>query len=220
MKKIPLKLQLSAFALAAVMAGGTARSLAQTSQRPAPQPRTPERRFQSSPDRYNRSYDSRELRNLIEDLESSSPEEVRTGRIGRFFTDPAVIITDGRAHRIDWSRVRDRSNDRYNRDRSNDRYDPNRDDRSNRSDRDDRYSRRNTDVRIEDFETRRIDPRTVVVMYTAVFPGEARFNHQPVVATLVRESESRGWRVASYTAENAAIPGAADEDETDELPAR
>jgi hypothetical protein len=31
--------------------------------------------------------------------------------------------------------------------------------------------------------------------------------HQPVCATLVRESSGRPWRVASYTAENAAIPG-------------
>src|SRR5207253_7364320 len=62
----------------------------------------------------------------------------------------------------------------------------------------------NTDVRIESFEPRRIDSRTMVVMYTAVLPDTNGVIRQPVVATMVREPGRSGWRVASYTAENAA----------------
>ncbi len=207
MKKLSMQRYGPALAVATLLAGG-AGSLAQSSRRATPAPRRPESRFQAQPDRYTRSYSDREPRALIEELENSSPAEVRAGRISRYFTDPAVIITNGRLHRIDWSRVRDdRAEDRYQQDRNNpdDRNDArrDRDDPTNQDRRDDRRP----DARIESFQTRRIDDRTMVVLYTAVLPDGDGVLRQPVVATLVRESGSRGWRVASYTAENAAIPG-------------
>jgi len=110
-----------------------------------------------------------------------------------------VIITNGQMHRIDWNRIRDEGNDRYRRDQEDRNYDS--------RDRSDPTDRGGTGARIENFQTRRIDARTVVVLYTAVLPGSDGDFRQPVVATLIRESSGRGWRVASYTAENAAIPG-------------
>jgi hypothetical protein len=198
MKKRSLRRYLPALALAALLACG-AGTLAQNSRRSAPQPRVPQNRFRSEPDRYVGTSSDRDARNLIEDLENSTPEEVRTGRIGRFFTDPAVIITNGQMHRIDWNRIRDEGNDRYRRDQEDRNYDS--------RDRSDPTDRGGTGARIENFQTRRIDARTVVVLYTAVLPGSDGDFRQPVVATLIRESSGRGWRVASYTAENAAIPG-------------
>jgi hypothetical protein len=218
MKNLPLKLRVAAVALSAALAGGAATTLAQTS-RPSPQPRgpqtsqprVPQNQFQRSPDRYTPSADSRAVRDLIEDLENSSPDEVRAGRIGRFFTDPAVIITNGRMHRIDWYRLRDdRFDDRDRRDpddRLDDRDRRNPDDRFDDRDRDQTFRRGS--VRIESFETRRIDPRTVVAIYTALIPDGNSVFRQPVVATLIRETTGGSWRVASYTAENAAIPGGA-----------
>jgi hypothetical protein len=201
-----------ALLLAAGLSGITALSLAATSRR-LPTPPAPESRLQADSDRSSRSYDSRDLRNLVEDLESSPPADIRTGRISRFFTDPAVIVTNGQMHHIDWSRVRE--------DRSIDRNLPNGDDR-NADPRDREVDRPNADVQIESFETRRIDPRTVVVMYTAVFPSGDGLTRQPVVATVIRETGSSRWRVATYTAENAAIPGGVDVEDTnrDRLPAR
>jgi len=160
---------------------------------------------------------------LIEELESSTPDEVRSGRIGRFFTDPAAIITNGQMHHIEWSRIRDdRPADRQ-RDEPNvaprepaDRRDADARDPQDRPDVDsrDRPAPQNADVSIESFETRRIDTRTLVAMYTAVIPGNNGVTRQPVVATLVREPGQSGWRVASYTAENAALPGEAAADDT------
>jgi hypothetical protein len=231
MKDRLLKNRVPALALTAALAAMTAFALAETSRRPIPPRRSPVSRLQANPGRYSSSTDSRSLRNLIEDLENSSPEEVRSGRIDRFFTDPAVIITNGEMHHIDWSRVRDdRPIDRQ-------RDDPNADPRDRADQRDadardraappnadarDRAAQRNADVQIESFETRRIDPRTMVVMYTAVLPGADGVIRQPVVATVVREPGRSGWRVASYTAENAAIPGVAPVEDTnqDRLPAR
>lgn len=197
MKKLTVRSQTVALALAATLIGTTAVSLAQNSRRNAPSPET---RFRIDPDRTDRSSDSRDLHDFINDLESSSADDIRTGRVGRFFTNPAVIITDGQVHDINWDRFRDNT-DNYRRDRTPP------DDQS-------------FNVRIENFETRRIDPNTVVVMYTAVQPDQDGGDfHQPVVATLVRANSSRGWRVASYTAEDAAIPGGSVDNE-DRAPLR
>jgi hypothetical protein len=206
MRKVSLSRCLSAMAAVAVLAGGAA-TMAQTDRRSVPPRRVPQPRIQNDPALSARPTESRDLLNLVEDLENSTPEEIRTGRIGRYFTDPAVIITNGRMHRVDWRRITD---DRL--------------DERDRRDQDDRVERgndaaaapRQDDVRVEGFQTRRIDPRTVVVLYTAVIPDREGAVRQPVVATLIRESGS-GWRVASYTAENAAIPGGVDVDE-DRLP--
>ena len=168
-------------------------------------------------DRSSSSTDSRDVRSLVEDLESSSPEDIRAGRIDRFFTDPAVIITNGQMHQMDWGRIRDdRTNDRQRddpnadtRDRVDPRDDPNADPR-------DHAAPQTQSVKIESFETRRIDPRTMVVMYTAVVPDRDGTIRQPVVATVIREPGRSGWRVASYTAENAAIPGEAPVDDTNQ----
>jgi hypothetical protein len=216
MKNLSLKRRWPALALAATLTGGVAASMAQTSSRPAPQPRAPQNRVQAERDRQDRPSDGRDVRTLIEDLENSTSEEVYSGRISRYFTDPAVIITNGRAHSIDWYRVQ-REYDRNRRDRD-DRFDREEDPRD-----DERFDRRN-DVRIENYQTRRIDPQTMVALYTAVFPNPDGVFRQPVVATLVRESSTRGWRVASYTAENAAVPGGAafeeDREAREELPLR
>jgi hypothetical protein len=222
MKRISLTSGLSALALAAALMGAAVVSRAETDRRPAPSP-LPQSRFMAQTDPYSRSSDSRDLRDLVENLESSSPDDINSGRISRFFTNPAAIITDGRVHQIDWNRIRDdRGVDRYRSDRGginsdrSDRGDVNRD----RTDNADRAAP-NSDVQIENFETHRIDPHTAVVMYTAVIPdSDGSLFHQPVCATLVRESSGRPWRVASYTAENAAIPGGADLNEGDPLPAR
>jgi hypothetical protein len=193
--------------------GAAVISLAETSRLPAPQPQDPESRFVAPSDRYSTSPDSRDLHSLIEDLESSSSDDINTGRIGRFFTNPAAIITDGQVHQINWDRIRaDQGVDRYRSDRGAD--NPDLRDNPDRS-------ARNTGVQIENFETHRIDPRTVVVMYTAVLPdADGSLFHQPVCATLVRANSGRPWRVASYTAEDAAIPGSPDLNEGDQLPSR
>jgi hypothetical protein len=200
MKRLNFRLRTSALALAAALIGTTAISIAQTSRRSA-RP-NPEARLRADPNGAYSAYDSRDLHSFIDDLESSPPDDIRTGRIGRFFTNPAVIITDGRMHQIDWDRIRDNNDSAF----------------PVRSQRD----TQNTEVRIENFETHRIDPNTVVVMYTAVQPepngGSFR---QPVCATLVRTASSRGWRVASYTAEDAAIPGSnGDDRDREPLPLR
>jgi len=216
MMKSSLTRCLSSLSLAAVLAGGAV-TMAQTNRRPTPIPRVPQRRLQADPYSTSRSTNDQDLRVLIEDLENSSPEEVRSGSIGRYFTDPAVIITNGQVHRIDWSRVRDDRSNQNRDDRTNDRY---RSEPDDRTDPDERADRRVSDVRLEGYQIRRIDPRTVVAIYTAVIPGADGAVRQPVVATLVRDSSSRGWRVASYTAENAAIPGGATDEESNRLSAR
>jgi hypothetical protein len=206
MRKIHLTRCLSVLAAAAVLAGGAA-TMAQTNRRQTPPRRVPQRQIQGDANRATRPAENRDLLALIEDLENSTQEEIRTGSIGRYFTDPAVIITNGRLHRVDWSRFPD--------DRFDDRDPRDRDDRFDRAD-DGPAAARPADVRVEGFQTRRIDPRTVVVLYTAVIPDREGVVRQPVVATLVREN-TRGWRVASYTAENAAIPGGVEVDD-DRLP--
>jgi len=220
-----LKRHLPALVLAATVAGGAVTSVAQTARRSVPKPPTPRSDFQADPDRSVRTSESRDLRDLIEELEQSSSADVRSGRIGRYFTNPADIITDGRVHRIDWDRIRDdRSVDR-NRDDQIDRNQRDQDDRDQRDrnvrvdpqDRDVRALPADGDVRIESFQTRRIDARTMVVLYTAVIPGAEGLVRQPVVATLVRNSSSRPWRIATYTAENAAIPGDIDRSEEEGL---
>jgi hypothetical protein len=216
MRKSSLTRCLSSLFLAAVLAGGAV-TMAQTNRRTTPVPRVPQRRLQAEPSTTTRTNNDQDLRLLIEDLENSSPEEVRSGSIGRYFTDPAVIITNGQVHRIDWSRIRDDRNSPNGDDRTNDRYRSEPNDRTNQ---DDRADRRTSNVRLEGYQTRRIDTRTVVVLYTAVIPDENGTVRQPVVATLVRDSSGRGWRVASYTAENAAIPGAVADEESNSLPAR
>jgi hypothetical protein len=218
MKKPRLMQGASALALVGVLAGGAA-TLAQTSRRPAPAVR---RLIQVVPDEDAPPQENRAVRTLVEDLENSTPDEVRSGRIDRFFTDPAVIITDGQMHQIDWARLRhDRDADRVNPD---DRDSPNsrdrRDERENPADRDTTHDRLSSNVRIEALQTRQIDTHTLVVMYTAVIPEHNSVFRQPVVATLVRPSSGRGWLIASYTAENAAIPGAAETDAGDEQPVR
>src|SRR4051794_25897158 len=100
-----LKRHLPALVLAAAVAGGTVTSVAQSSRRTVPKPPAPQSDFQADSDRPGSSSDSRDLRDLIEELEPSSSTDVRSGRIGRYFTNPAVIITDGRVHRIDWDRI-------------------------------------------------------------------------------------------------------------------
>jgi hypothetical protein len=211
MRRLPMKRFAPVLTTAAVLAGG-AISLAQTTRGSEERPRVPQRQLQRTPDTDLRTADSRALRTLIEDLESSAPEEVRSGRIGRFFTDPAVIITNGRMHQLAWSRLRDDRFDDRNRDDRDLEDDRAREDEPDRED--DRFGRRPTSARLESFQVRRIDSRTVVAMYTAVLPDRGGVFRQPVVATLIRES-SRGWRIASYTAENAAIPGATQRDEVD-----
>jgi hypothetical protein len=200
MKRFSLTSRLSALALAAALMGVAVISLAETSRRPAPPSPNPESRFVAPSDRYSASPDSRDLHSLVEALESSSPDDISTGRIGRYFTNPAVIITDGRAHQINWDRIQGgRGNDRFRSDRNENNADA--PDRLNPND-------RSPNVQIEGFETHRIDAHTAVVMYTAVLPDEGGgVFHQPVCATVVRETSSGPWRVASYTAEEAAIPG-------------
>src|SRR5438132_14327587 len=100
-----LKRHLPALALAAAVAGGAVTSVAQTTRGKVPPPPPPQSGFQADSDRQSRSYDSRDLRDLIQELEQSPAEDVRSGRIGRYFTNPAVIITNGRVHRIDWDRI-------------------------------------------------------------------------------------------------------------------
>jgi len=216
MMKSSLTRCLSSLALSAALAGGAV-TMAQTSRRPTPVPRVPQQKLQAESNSTTRSAIDQDLRVMIEDLENSSPEEIRSGTIGRYFTDPAVIITNGQVHRIDWSRVRDDRGGQNSDDRTNDRYRPDPDDRTNP---DDRTDRRSSAVRLEGYQTRRIDTRTVVAMYTAVIPDTDGDIRQPVVATLVRDSGSRGWRIASYTAENAAIPGGATDEENNRLSAR
>src|SRR3954469_2067162 len=110
MMKSSLTRCLSSLSLAAVLAGGAV-TMAQTNRRPTPLPRGPQSKLQAEPNSTSRSSVDQDLRALIEGLENSSSEEIRSGSIGRYFTDPAVIITNGQVHRIDWSRVRDdRSN--------------------------------------------------------------------------------------------------------------
>jgi hypothetical protein len=227
MKKLPLKRTLPAMTIAAVLGAG-AISVAQTERRATPRPRVPQRQFVASPGSDASTADSRAIRDLLEALERSSTEEVRSGRINRFFTDPAVIITNGRMHRVDWSRVRDnapadRQDDRSREDdrapgeeRSREVERAPGDDRARDNDRDgeDRFDPRLASARLEALQIRRIDPRTVVVLYTAVLPDRGGVFRQPVVATLIREG-SRDWRIASYTAENAAIPGSPSRDEVD-----
>lgn len=200
MKRFLLTSRLAALALGAVLMGAAVISLAETSRPAAPLSPGPESGFVAPSDRDSASPDSRDLHSLVEDLESSSPNDIGTGRIGRYFTNPAVIITDGRAHQINWDRLQqDSRTDRSRSDRNEN--DANIPDRSNGND-------RSPDVQIQDFETRRIDAHTAVVMYTAVLPDEGGgVFHQPVCATVVRETSSGPWRVASYTAEEAAIPG-------------
>src|SRR5262245_38668819 len=106
MRKLTLTRQLTALAAAAVLAG-SAVTMAQSSRRSVPAPRIPQPQIQGDSTQTARTTDSRDLLNLIEDMENSTPEEIHSGRIGRYFTDPAVIITNGRMHRIDWSRVTD-----------------------------------------------------------------------------------------------------------------
>src|SRR5437899_10712771 len=96
MKRISLTSRLSALALAAVLMGAAVISLAETSRRATPQP-DPQSRFVTPSDPYSASPASRDFRALIEDLERSTPDDISTGRIGRYFTNPAVIITNGRA---------------------------------------------------------------------------------------------------------------------------
>jgi len=213
MKRFSLTSRLPALALTAALMGAAVISLAETSRRPAPPSPNPASRFVTPADPYSASPDSRDLRSLITDLESSSPDDITTGRIGRYFTNPAVIISDGRAHQINWDRFQNyRGSDRNRSDRNgNDTY---RQDRSEPAD-------HGTQAQIEQFETHRIDPHTAVVMYTAVLPNEdGGVFHQPVCATLVRANSSGPWRVASYTAEDAAIPGSPDLNEGQQFPAR
>ncbi len=195
MNQLNLRSRTSALALAAALIGTTAISLAQTSRRSTPP--NPETRLRADPSRPDVSPDSRDLHDFIDDLESSPPDDIRTGRVGRFFTNPAVIITDGRMHQINWDRIRDNNDSAF----------------PDRSQRD----TQNAEIRIENFETHRIDPNTAVVMYTAVQPEANGDFRQPVCATLVRTAGSRGWHVASYTAEDAALPGS-NEDNLDREP--
>src|SRR5260221_14780058 len=110
-----MKAPVPAVVLTTSLIGTTALALGTTNRRP-PAP-APDCRVQASPDRISRASDSRDLRTLIEDLESSPSEDIRSGRIGRFFTDPAVIITNGQMHHINWSRLRNQGNlDRDSRD--------------------------------------------------------------------------------------------------------
>jgi hypothetical protein len=199
-----------ALALVGILAGG-AITRAQTSRRPATAPRA---LIQVDPDGNNPSLENRAVRALVEDLENSTPDEVRSGRIDHFFTNPAVIITDGQMHQIDWARVRRGSEtDHVNPDDRD-----NRDERDAPTDRDAAAPRPDSTVRIEALQTRPIDDHTMVVLYTAVIPQRTGTFRQPVVATLVRPASGRGWLIASYTAEEAAIPGA--EADTDSVPAR
>jgi hypothetical protein len=212
MKKTLRRSLIPAAVVAAALTGGLTLSHAQTAKQSLPDPRS---KFVAQTDPNGPSSDYRDLRSLIEDLENSSPDEVSSGQIGRYFTDPAVIVTNGKAHHIDWQRLQpdhplDRNPDDRNDDRNDDRFRPNPDDRN-----DDTLHRNpdaqpdhpDAEVQIEDFQVRRIDPRTVVVLYTAVIPDGDNVIHQPVVATLVHEYSDSPWRVATYTAENAAIPG-------------
>src|SRR5205085_7482806 len=193
MKNRFLTSRVPALALAAALAGITALALAETGRRQVALRPTPDTRLQARSDRTGASVDSRGVRTLIEDLENSSPEDVRAGRIDRFFTDPAVIITNGRMHYVDWGRVRnDRTLEREPADRNAapgdraapqdtdsrdrvaqqdadardraDQQDADARDRASQRDADapDRAAQPNTDVRIESYETRRIDPRTMV----------------------------------------------------------
>lgn len=190
MKRFSLTWKLATLGLAGTLMAGAAISLAETGGRAAPAVR-PETRFVTPPDRYSAAPESRDLRALVEDLESSSPDDISSGRIGRYFTNPAVIITDGRAHQINWDRIRA---DRPLGDRNENDTLP---DRAN-----------GRGVGIEGFENHRIDANTAVVIYTAVLPNEdGSVFHQPVCATVVRDPNGGPWRVASYTAEDAAIPG-------------
>jgi hypothetical protein len=196
MRRLSFCSRTPALALAAVLIGTTAICVAQSS-RSSSLP-NPESRLRADPSAPDSTYDSRDLRTLIDDLESSPPDDIRNGRIGRFFTNPAVIITDGRMHQIDWDRISNNNDPAL--------PDPN------------RRGVQNSDVRIESFETHRIDPNTVVVMYTAVQPEGDNSFRQPVCATLVRTAASRGWRVASYTAEDAALPGTDVKQDREPLP--
>src|SRR5437667_2972990 len=101
-----MKIPVPAVLLTTALIGTTAFALSATSRRPTLPAPDPESRVQANPDRISRASDSRDLRTLIEDLETSPSEDIRSGRIGRFFTDPAVIITNGQMHHINWSRVR------------------------------------------------------------------------------------------------------------------
>src|SRR5690349_17842800 len=94
MNKIRLTRGASAFALVGILAGGAV-TLAQTSRRSVPATR---KLIQIAPDEGAPSLENRAVRSLLEDLENSPPDDVRSGRIDRFFTDPAVIITDGQMH--------------------------------------------------------------------------------------------------------------------------
>jgi hypothetical protein len=191
-----LKRHLPAVLLAVAVGGG---AIAQSSHRTPRTPPDPKSNFQADSSRVSGTSESRDLRDMIDELEQSSSDDVRTGRIGRYFTNPAVIITNGQVHQIDWSRIRGG--------RTGDEEPRYQDDRADRQGRDDRTVQPEGGVRIENFQSRRIDPRTMVVFYTAVIPGAETPFRQPVVATLVRDSSSRPWRIATYTAENAAIPG-------------
>jgi hypothetical protein len=211
MKRHSLTSRLCALAVGGILMGAAVISLAETGRRPAPLTPDPGSHFVVPSDRYSASPDSRDLHTLVEELESSSPSDIDTGRIGRYFTNPAVIITDGRAHQINWDRIQqDTRTDRSRGDRNeNDADVP---DRSN-------GNARSQDVQIQDFETHRIDAHTAVVIYTAVLPDDGGgVFHQPVCATVVRESSGGPWRVASYTAEEAAIPGGSDLNQGDQLP--
>lgn len=192
--------RLCTLALIVALMGAGAISLAETGRRPAAPSLRPETRFVAPPDRYSAAPDSRDLHALVEDLESSSPDDITSGRIGRYFTNPAVIITDGRAHQINWDRIRA---DRSLGDRNENETLP------------DRGNGLGRGVGIEGFENHRIDANTAVVMYTAVLPNEdGSVFHQPVCATVVRDPSGGPWRVASYTAEDAAIPGDEGNDST------
>jgi hypothetical protein len=218
MKNRSKVMTLPAIAAVAALAGTAALAVSESSRRPPLASK-----LQASPDRRG-SADSRGLRELIGQLENTTSDEIRSGQIGRYFTDPAVIITNGQMHHIDWSSIRNgRPADR---DQNNlvpqDQGDRGAAAAPDPQDPPDTHAApQNQDVQIENFETRRIDPRTVVAMYTAVIPGADGNTRQPVVATVVREPGRSGWRVASYTAENAAIPGdAGDAPNQDQLPVR
>jgi hypothetical protein len=227
MKKTLRRSLIPAAVLAAALTGGLTLSHAQSAKQQLPDTRS---KFLAESDPSGRPSDSRDIRSVIEDLENCSPEEVSSGQIGRFFTDPAVIVTNGRAHHIDWQRIQpdrplDRNPDDRNGNPNDDRFRRNPDDRNddtlhrNPADQPDRLD---SDVQIEDFQVRRIDPRTVVALYTAVIPDGDNVIHQPVVATLVREYSDSPWRVATYTAENAAIPGSSNfaPDDSNRAPVR
>src|SRR5512145_3220466 len=112
MKRLPLKRSATALAVTAVLGGG-AISMAQIARGAEARPWVQQKQLLATPYDDMRSSDNRALRTFIEDLESSTPEEVHSGQISRFFTNPAAIITNGRMHHVDWNRVRnDRLDDR------------------------------------------------------------------------------------------------------------